>query len=285
MKRNFFELIAAKFLQGKFVSVGLDVVWENIPKHLTDGKTKGDPTVLFEFCRDIIDTTKDIVAVYKPNYAFFEAYGENGLSALKSVCDYIRLLDEGIPIIMDAKRADIGNTNNGTVKAMFEHFQVDALTVNPYFGGKSLRPFFDNSDKAFFVLARTSNEEADEFQNLKLETGERLYERVISNIENNWNAPNACLVIGATVPMELAKGRSLAPKRIILIPGVGAQGGDLEKVVHNGLTADADGILVNSSRAIIYASGGTDFADVARRETLKLHEGILSLRKEMQEHY
>jgi orotidine-5'-phosphate decarboxylase len=277
-RKSFIELVHAKFLQGKkFVTVGLDVEWEKLPKHLTQNKKYGSPKVLFDFCRAIIDNTKDTVAAYKPNYAFFEAYGEEGLSALKSVCDYIRLLEEEVAVIVDAKRADIGNTNNGTVKAMFGYLQADAITVNGYFGKQSLAPFLEMKDKGIFVLARTSNPGADEFQNLELKTGEKLYEKVISNIENEWNAPNACLVIGATAPEELERGRKLAPKRLILIPGVGAQGGDLQKAVTNGLNDEGAGILINSSRGIIYAGGGEDFAEVARQATLKLHEEILQI--------
>jgi orotidine-5'-phosphate decarboxylase len=210
---------------------------------------------------------------------FLRGLRRKWIKALKRVCDYITSLTENVACILDAKRADIGNTNLGSVAAAFKYLGADAITVNPYFGKVALQPFLEQKDKGIFVLARTSNDGAGEFQDLELKDGGKLYEKVIYNIENEWDAPNCCLVIGATVPEELAAGRKVAPKRIILVPGVGAQGGDLEKSVQNGLTQEGDGIIINSSRGIIYASKGTDFAEAAHTETVKLNTSILAIRE------
>jgi len=216
----------------------------------------------FEFNKNIIDTTHDLVCAYKPNSAFYEAGGVQGIEALKKTCDYINSLD--IPIILDAKRADIDSTNLGYIKFAFDYLQVDALTLHPYLGKTALKSFLDLKDKFFFILCRTSNPGAAEFQDLK-SNGKMLFEIVAENISKNWNINNNCgLVTGATYPQELKKIRDIVGQMPLLIPGIGAQGADVEKTVKAALGGD---FLINSSRGIIFSQN-------PREEAKKLKEKI-----------
>ena len=284
MKRNFMQLLKARQDAGYHVCVGLDPVLDKIPKHIKAQLVWWDRIV--QFCCQIVDSTKDIVCAYKPNSAFFEAHGEDGFRALKTIIGHIRMTTSGVPIIYDAKRGDIGNTNDGYVKGAFDILGADAITVHPYMGKKSLQPFLDQKDKGIFVLCRTSNPESDEFQRLpvKLDIGDRcalglgheavlpLYQYVAYKVSRKWNGNgNCCLVVGATYPGELEiVRRMIGPEMQILIPGVGAQGGDLEA----SAKASGPSSLFNLSRSVLYASSGEDFAEAARKEVMSKNRAI-----------
>jgi len=212
----------------------------------------------YDFNKKIIDQTADLVCAYKPNSAFYEAQGISGIESLKKTCDYINSL--AIPIILDAKRADIDSTNQGYIKFAFDYLGADSLTLHPYLGRQALQPFLDLADKFFFILCRTSNPGAGEFQDYH-----QLFEKVAENVSKNWNSNNNCgLVTGATYPEELKKIRKIVGSMPLLIPGIGAQGADLEKTVKAALDGD---FLINSSRGII-------FSDNPRQAAKKLKEEI-----------
>jgi len=256
------------------VCVGLDSEFSKLPEAV-----KNSENPQFEFNKAIIEATHDLVAAYKPNSAFYEARGEQGVKELKMTCDYLVENYPEIVIILDAKRADIGNTNNGYVNFAFNYLRVDAITLHPYLGEEALRPFLDRADKGAIILARTSNPGAGEFQDLEM-AGEKLFMIVARKVNETWNKNNNCLlVVGATYPEELAEVRKAAPKMYFLVPGIGAQGGDVEKTLNAGLNADKNGLLINSSRGIIFASVNDDFAEVARVETMKLKDEINKYRK------
>jgi len=218
----------------------------------------------FEFNKKIIDATADYVCAYKPNSAFYEGQGAKGIESLKKICDYINSQYPEIPIILDAKRGDIDNSNQGYIKFTFDYLGADALTLHPYLGKLALKPFLDLKDKFFFILCRTSNPGAGEFQDLKV--GDKmLFECVAHKISKTWNENQNCgLVTGATYPEELKKIRSIVGKMPLLIPGIGAQGGNVEKTVKAALGGD---FLINSSRGII-------FSDNPRLAARKLKEEI-----------
>src|SRR5258708_7493420 len=281
-KSEFTAKLEARWAKGNFVCVGLDSDYSLIPDFLKtiaaqDGFRGEDivERVIEDFNRQIVESTSDLACAYKPNVAFYEAYGEAGLRGLKRTIDYIKYYYPEIPVILDAKRADIGNTNSGYVKSAFDVLGADAITVNPYFGEEALRPFLDRKDKGIIVLVRTSNVGAKEFQELPLENGELLYERVAGNVARNWNKNGNCaVVVGATAPRELARVRQIVGDMPILIPGIGAQGGELEATVKAGKDSRNQGMIINSSRGIIFASKGEDFAEAARAATEKLHAEI-----------
>jgi orotidine-5'-phosphate decarboxylase len=233
--------------------VGLDLAPEKLPKHLGSG-----PSAWLKFNKAIIDRTKDYCVAYKPNWAFYEALGEEGMSVLKSTIDYIQ---SDHLIIADAKRGDIGNTSQQYSKAIFETFSADAITVAPYMGIDSLLPFRENG-KWIIALALTSNPGSSDFQKLTLSSGEMLYEKVIKELSQVFSVEELMFVVGATHPSSLYDIRKLAPNHFFLVPGVGAQGGSVEDVCKNAMNEDV-GLLINSSRSIIYASSDTDFAEKA----------------------
>ena len=250
--------------------VGLDTDPGKIPQYLL-----GENDPIFSFNQKIIDATADLVCAYKPNMAFYEAFGSKGWDALKKTCEYI---PEEIPIIIDAKRGDIGNTARMYAKAFFEELKVDAVTVNPYMGKDTIIPFLEYESKCAFVLCLTSNEGAKDFQ-LSIIDGRPLYEIVAEKVLS-WNERNNCgLVVGATYPEQLKKIREIAPSLPLLIPGVGAQAGDIESTVKFGTNKDGELAIVNSSRAILYASSEKDFAQAARNETMRLRDLINLYRK------
>jgi orotidine-5'-phosphate decarboxylase len=251
------------------VCVGLDSEISKLPESF---RLKGNPQ--FEFNKAIIDATHDLVSSYKPNSAFYEADGEQGVKELKLTCDYLTSTYPEIPIILDAKRADIGNTNNGYVTHAFDYLKVDAITLHPYLGSEALKPFLARNDKGLIILCRTSNPGAGELQDLQV-NGEPLYQIVAKKVSSEWNKNNNCLlVVGATYPEELAEIRKLTGDMTFLVPGVGAQGGDVEKTIKAGLNSQKAGLIISSSRGIIFASNGDDFADRAREETQKLRDEI-----------
>lgn len=258
------QKIVAK--NNSLVCVGLDADLEKIPHHLFK---MADP--LFEFNKAIINATHDLVCAYKPNIAFYEAEGIKGIKSLKKTIDYLRRNYPQIPIILDAKRADIDNTNQGYLKMAFEFLGADALTLHPYLGQQALMPFLNLRNKFFFILCRTSNPGAGEFQDLKVK-GQKLYQYLAKQVVKKWNAnKNVGLVVGATYPQELKEIRKIVKKMPLLIPGVGTQGGDIKKTVE---AAEGGSFLINSSRSIIFASQGKDFAQAATKAAQKLKNSI-----------
>lgn len=259
------DIIVAK--NNSLVCVGLDSDFSKLPEVI---KQLENPQ--FEFNKKIIDFTHDLVCAYKPNSAFYEALGNRGVAQLKMTCDYIQTTYPEIPIIIDAKRADIGNTNEGYVKYIFDYLQADAVTLQPYLGGEAIKPFLDRSDKGIIILCRTSNPGAGEFQDLVITSetkqSQPLYKIVAKNVVEKWNANNNCLlVVGATYPQELEDVRKIAGDMTFLVPGIGAQGGEVEAAVKAGLNSKKKGMIINSSRGII-------FADNPREETIKLRDTI-----------
>ncbi len=247
--------------------VGLDPNWSKIPAHL-----KEQPEPIFNFCKQIIDATHDLVCAYKPQIAYFSGLEAEG--QLQKVMDYTRETYPHIPIILDSKRGDIGSTAAMYAKEAFTRYQADAVTVNPYMGQDSAQPFLDYADKGTVLLCRTSNAGAADIQDLEVQ-GAPLYEHVASMIANDWNTHNnCCIVVGATWPEQMAKLRSITGDMPFLVPGVGAQGGDVKALVEAGKTSDGKGLIVNSSRAVLYASDGLDFAQAAREVALQTRDLI-----------
>ncbi len=268
---SFMEKLENRWSRAGFLCVGLDLNLSLIPEVLKKENTSLED-IFFTFNREIIDATADLVCAYKPNSAFYEAEGEAGMRALTRTVLYIKETYPDIPVVLDAKRADIGNTNEGYVRAFFDELGADAVTVHPYLGREALEPFLERKDKGIFVLARTSNPGAGEFQDLPVgAAGESLYKAVARSVADSWNGRGNCgLVVGATYPEELALVRAIVGDMPILIPGIGAQGGDVAKTVQAGKNSKGKGMLISSSRAIIYASSGADFADAARKASEKL---------------
>jgi orotidine-5'-phosphate decarboxylase len=229
---------------------------------------------IFEFNKAIIEATTDLVCAYKPNIAFYEALGNDGLDALKRTRDFI---PGDIPVIIDAKRGDIGNTARAYANSLFEYFNCDATTVSPYLGHDSLKPFIDYPDRGVLVLCRTSNAGAADFQSLSFDidgTRRTLFEIVAEKV-SEWNVHgNLGLVVGATYPEELKVIRDRYPDMPLLIPGVGAQGGDLALVIKYGTDAGRQRTIINSSRQILYASKGADFAGAARNAAQDIRDRI-----------
>lgn len=264
---NFSDKLAnSSKTNNSFLCVGLDTDKEKIPRHLLDS-----PDSVFTFNQAIIKTTSDLVCAYKINIAFYEAEGDKGFISLKKTVDFITKSYPEIPVILDAKRGDIENTNLGYVKMAFDWLGVDAITLHPYLGKTALLPFLELKEKFFFILCRTSNEGAEEFQNLEVGGERPLYQFIAEQVSQEWNFNKNCgLVVGATCPEELSEVRKIVGEMLILIPGIGAQGGDLEKTIK----AAERNFIINSSRGIIYVSGGKDFAQAARIEALKLRNEI-----------
>ena len=276
---SFRDLLEARWDQGLFVSVGLDPVWDRLPPGIT--APAGRPATpamraagMATFCCAIVTATAEFACAFKPNAAFFEAEGAAGLDALGTVMRHIRAVAPDVPTIYDAKRGDIGPTNQGYADHAFDHLDADAVTVHPYLGQESLRPFLARLDKGTIVLVRTSNPGGGEFQDLDV-GGEPLYRAVARRVAQHWNRDGNCaVVVGATYPAELAAVRAIVGDMPILIPGVGAQGADVRLTVEAGRDARGRGMIVNSSRGILYASEGHDFAEAARAETERLTREI-----------
>lgn len=260
-RAQLFEQIQKK---NSYLCVGLDTDIEKIPKHLL---RTSDP--IFEFNKQIIDATHSYCVAYKPNIAFYEALGPKGWESLQKTLDYI---PKDIFTIADAKRGDIGNTSSLYAKAFFEQMNFDSITVAPYMGEDSVKPFLKFKDKWVILLAHTSNPGASDFQLLEsVVTGRKLYEEVILKAQQ-WSTPDQLMyVVGATQTEKLQSIRALAPEHFFLVPGIGAQGGDLELVSKYGMNKQC-GLLVNSARAIIYASSEADFAKRAGEEALKVQQ-------------
>lgn len=274
---NFSGMLKERWQMGHFVCVGLDSRYDRIPEVVKHGLSIEE--AMFRFNQEIVEATHDLVCAYKPNIAFYEAQGEAGLEALVRTTEYIHQIIPRIPVILDAKRADIGSTNEGYVKAAFDIIGVDAITVHPFLGKEALQPFLDRKEKGIIVLCRTSNPGAGEFQDLLVNhpgLGEvPFYQVVAYQVSREWNENRNCtLVVGATYPEEAAQIRKIAPEVPFLIPGIGKQGGDVEAAVIASRDSQREGMIINSSRGIIFASSGPDFAEAARAETAKLREMI-----------
>ena len=253
------ELVEAIKAKKSFLCVGLDPNPQKIPESILE---LDDP--LFEFNKRIIDATRDYCVAYKPNTAFYESQGAKGWEALKKTQDYI---GESHFTIADAKRGDIGNTSGMYAKAFFEDLNYDSVTVAPYMGSDSVQPFLAHENRWVILLALTSNKGADDFQFYSSENGERLFEKVLKTSQE-WGTPeNMMYVVGATRPEKFKEIRALVPDHFLLVPGVGAQGGDLESVCEYGMN-DNVGLLINSSRGIIHTSSDDDF-DLAAGEAAK----------------
>jgi orotidine-5'-phosphate decarboxylase len=250
------------------VCVGLDPEPAKFPAQFAD-----DPDAVFNFCRAIVDATAQSVCCFKPQIAHFAARGAE--DALQRVIAHIHSAHPGIPVILDAKRGDIGSTAQHYAAEAFDRYDADAVTANPYLGRDSLQPFLDRADKGVVILCRTSNPGAGDLQDLVVADGRPLYQHVAEKIAREWNANGNCaLVVGATWPAQLREVRAIVGDIPFLVPGVGAQGGDVEAVVTNAKTADGTGLVVSSSRAILYASNGEDFAEAAGAAAKVLRDGI-----------
>lgn len=264
------ELITLIRQRQSFLCVGLDPDLNKMPQHLL---TEKDP--VFQFNKAIIDATIDYAVAYKPNLAFYEAMGLDGLRQLKQTTDYLHSLSKPAFLIADAKRGDIGNTSKQYAKAFLDpegDFNFDALTIAPYMGEDSVTPFVAYPNKWVILLALTSNKGAFDFQFKEdKETGKKLFETVLDSSKKWGNEENMMYVVGATKADMLTDVRKIVPNSFLLVPGVGAQGGSLEEVCKYGLIDDC-GLLVNSSRGIIYASNGVDFAQRAGEEAMKLQQ-------------
>jgi orotidine-5'-phosphate decarboxylase len=262
---NFIEKLARTCEKNKsLLCVGLD----------TDASLIPEKTGVLEFNKAIIDATADLVCAYKPNIAFYEAGGSAGIEALKKTREYV---PGDIPVIVDAKRGDIGNTASAYARGLFEYFRFDATTASPYLGYDSLEPFINYRDRGVFILCRTSNKGAVDFQSLqcKTESGTGMLFEVVAEKVNEWNAHgNLGLVVGATYPEELKTIREKYPEMPLLIPGVGTQGGELSQVARYGVDVKRQKTVINSSRQIIYASKGSDFARAARQAAQALRDRI-----------
>jgi orotidine-5'-phosphate decarboxylase len=254
-----------------FLCIGLDTEPAKIPGHLNDLEFP-----LFEFNRKIIDATHDIVIAYKPNVAFYECLGVKGWQQFELTVRYIREHYPELLIIADAKRGDIGNSSAKYAETFFKHLDCDAVTVNPYMGSDSILPFLDYPGKWIILLALTSNSGADDFQFLDVGHNRRLFESVIQKTKDLGSADNTMFVVGATRASLLVKVREIIPDHFLLIPGVGAQGGDLEEVAEYGFNKNC-GLIVNSSRAIIYADPTERFAERARDKALEMRNQMSRL--------
>ena len=270
---SFMQALRNRWADSKsLVCVGLDPEPSKFPARFA-----GDPDAVFAFCRDIVDATAPYVCCFKPQIAHFAALAAE--DALQRLIAHVHAMHPGIPVILDAKRGDIGSTARHYAAEAFDRYAADAVTANPYLGGDSLQPLLDRAERGVVVLCRTSNPGARDLQDLVVsaEGGDHrpLYQHVAAKVAREWNGNGNCmLVVGATWPRQLREVRAIVGDLPLLVPGVGAQGGDVEAVVANAKTADGTGLVVSSSRAILYASGGDDYADAAAAAARALRDEI-----------
>ena len=262
------ELIAQIKRKQSFLCVGLDSDIKKIPTHLLELE---DP--VFEFNKQIIDATKDLCVAYKPNIAFYESMGAKGWVSLHKTLEYI---PKNIFTIADAKRGDIGNTSNMYARTFFKNMNFDAVTVTPYMGEDSVKPFLEFENKWAIILALTSNKGSLDFQKIEDKNGKQLFEQVLETSQTWGTIENMMYVVGATRAEQLSEIRTIIPNHFLLVPGVGAQGGSVQDVAKYGMNSDC-GLLVNSSRGIIYAGNGSDFAEKARIEAQKLQQEMATI--------
>ncbi|WP_211453254.1 orotidine-5'-phosphate decarboxylase [Collimonas antrihumi] len=265
------KLSAAWSANNSLLCVGLDPDIAKFPSHLQQ-----QPDAIFTFCKEIIDATAATACAFKPQIAYFSAIRAE--DQLEAICDYLRTNYPQIPIVMDAKRGDIGATAEQYAREAFERYGADAVTVSPYMGFDSVAPYLEWKDRGAIVLCRTSNAGGSDLQFLKVD-GVPLYQHVARLVAEKWNTNGQCgLVVGATFPQELAQVRSIIGDMPLLVPGVGAQGGDIQATVNAGKTANGMGMMINSSRAILYAkpdqATGEDFAQAARRVAEETRDAI-----------
>jgi orotidine-5'-phosphate decarboxylase len=269
-------LKAAWRQRDSLLCVGLDPDPAKFPAHL-----QGRPDAIFEFCKAIVDATADLACCFKPQIAYFSAHrAEDQLEALIA---HIHARHPDTPVVLDAKRGDIGSTAEQYALEAFERYRADAITVSPYMGRDTIEPYLAYSDKGVILLCRTSNPGGSDLQFLEVgrSGGEKLYERVARLVAEEWNASGNCaLVVGATFPAEIARVREIIGDMPLLVPGIGAQGGDIEATVRAGRTADGGGLMISSSRAILYAAGGEDFAAAARRVARDTRDAINAHRRD-----
>ncbi len=265
------RLNAAWVANDSLLCVGLDPDLVKIPQTLRDTSKDGVDQIE-TFCKQIVDATGDLVCAFKPQIAYFAAYGAE--KQLENICAYIRQQFPDVVLILDAKRGDIGDTANLYAREAFVRYGADAVTVNPYLGTDSLSPFLATPDKGTIVLCRTSNAGSSEFQSLTTD-GEPLYLRVARTAADSWRTIGECaLVVGATFPNELARVRAIVGDMPILVPGIGAQGGDIASVVNAGRDTNSRGLIVNSSRAILYADSSNSFAESARKVAIESRDEL-----------
>ncbi|MDB5800015.1 MAG: pyrF [Rhodocyclales bacterium] len=270
------NLQAAWAHNNSLLCVGLDPDLAKFPAHLRE-----DPDAIYQFCTAIVDATADLVCVFKPQIAYFA--GESAEEQLEALIDYIHLNYPHIPVILDAKRGDIGATAAQYAREAFERYQADALTVNPYMGFDSIEPYLAYPDCGLIVLCRTSNPGGSDLQNLEVRVdakeGKKLYQHVAQLVAEKWNPHGqAALVVGATFPQELTDVRKLVGDMPLLVPGIGAQGGDVQATVSAGKTVAGAGLMISASRSILYAGKGEDFAEAARKVALATRDEINSHR-------
>jgi orotidine-5'-phosphate decarboxylase len=260
-------LKAAWRQRDSLLCVGLDPDPAKFPAHL-----RGRPDAILEFCKAIVDATADLACCFKPQIAYFSAHrAEDQLEALIA---HIHARHPDTPVVLDAKRGDIGSTAEQYALEAFERYRADAVTVSPYMGRDTIEPYLAYADRGVILLCRTSNPGGSDLQFLDV-GGEKLYERVARLVAEEWNASGNCaLVVGATFPAEIARVRALVGDMPLLVPGIGAQGGDIEATVRAGRTADGSGLMISSSRAILYAAAGEDFAAAARRVARDTRDAI-----------
>lgn len=267
---NFQELVNQIKKKKSFLCVGLDTDFDKIPPHLLKEE---DP--IFEFNKQIIDATKDLCVAYKPNIAFYEALGPKGWESLQKTIDYI---PKDIFTIADAKRGDIGNTSRMYAKTFFEYYNFDSVTVAPYMGRDSVTPFLEFENKWVILLAATSNIGGEDFQYQELTKGNQVFEEVLETSKNWGTEENLMYVVGATRPEVFKKIRAIVPNSFLLVPGVGAQGGSLKEVCKYGLSKDV-GLLINSSRGIIYSDNSDNFAQSASEKALEIQQEMEQILK------
>ena len=275
---NFTEQLAgAERANGSLLCVGLDPDSSRFP-----GTMRGDASQIFEFCRQIVDATRDLVIAYKPQIAYFAA--QRAEAQLERLIDHIHAHAPGIPVILDAKRGDLGHTAEQYAREVFDRYQADAVTLSPLLGFDSIEPYLRHAGKGVILLCRTSNPGGDDLQDLRLDSGEKLYERIARLATGPWNSGGQVgLVVGATYPAEIARVREIAPTAPLLIPGIGAQGGDAAATVRAGWCGTPEAttgpIIVSSSRAVLYAGQGSDFADAARRAAEAARDELAAARR------
>ena len=263
------KLSAAWTANNSLLCVGLDPDLARLPPHL-----QGEPDGILTFCKDIIDATADLACCFKPQIAYFAALGAE--RQLEDICSYLRQNYPHIPLILDAKRGDIGATAQQYAREAFERYGADAVTVNPYMGYDSVAPYLEWEERGVIVLCRTSNPGGSDLQFLNVD-GQPLYQHVARLVAEKWNDNGQCaLVVGATFPQELAQVRAIVGAMPLLVPGIGAQGGDIAATVKAGQSAGGTGMMINSSRAILYATAapGEDFAAAARRVAQETRDAI-----------
>ncbi|WGG49337.1 orotidine-5'-phosphate decarboxylase [Rugamonas sp. DEMB1] len=263
------KLSAAWTANDSLLCVGLDPDMAKLPPQF-----QNDPDGIFKFCTEIIDATADLACSFKPQIAYFAALGAE--RQLENICSYLRANYPHIPLILDAKRGDIGATARQYAREAYDRYGADAVTVNPYMGSDSVEPYMEWSDRGVIILCRTSNAGGSDLQFLQVD-GKPLYQHVARLVAEKWNSNGQCaLVVGATYPEELAQVRAIVGDMPLLVPGIGAQGGDIAATVGSGKTADGSGMMINSSRAILYATRqpGEDFAAAARRVALETRDAI-----------